>query len=121
MTPVTLIAGLVAYGCHVEARGDNLRVEGPAELLTDGLKAVLTRCKPELMPLLADGGAAAAENAGPDDLPGDWRCAWEERAAIMEFDGDLPRERAEADAMLETLRHMAIEAATGRSNNLDKT
>ncbi|MCX5660406.1 MAG: hypothetical protein NTW19_11885 [Planctomycetota bacterium] len=36
---------------------------------------------------------------GPDDLPGDWRCEWEERAAIMEYDAGLPRERAEARAL----------------------
>ena len=43
---------------------------------------------------------------GPDDLPGDWRVAWEERAAIMEYDGGLPRERAEALAMTDILRQM---------------
>lgn len=37
-----------------------------------------------------------------DDDPRDWpevrRDAWEERAAIMEYDGGLPREEAEAEA-----------------------
>ena len=41
---------------------------------------------------------------GPDDLPGDLRIAFEERAAIMEYDGGLPRERAEALALAEVLR-----------------
>lgn len=36
---------------------------------------------------------------GPDDLPGDWRCEFEERAAIMEYDAGLPRERAESLAL----------------------
>jgi hypothetical protein len=40
---------------------------------------------------------------GPDDLPGDWRCEWEERAAIMEYDGGLPREHAEAAALADIL------------------
>ncbi|MCA9715502.1 MAG: hypothetical protein H6713_09200 [Myxococcales bacterium] len=38
---------------------------------------------------------------GDDDprrWPDDWREAWEERAAIMEFDGGLPRARAELEA-----------------------
>lgn len=42
----------------------------------------------------------------PDDLPGDWRIWWEERAAIMEYDGGLPRERAEAVAWDEVLNEM---------------
>jgi hypothetical protein len=28
----------------------------------------------------------------PADLPADWHFLWVERAAIMEFDGDLPRD-----------------------------
>lgn len=44
---------------------------------------------------------------GPDKLPGDWRVWWEERAAIREYDGCMPRERAEALAFDEVLRLMA--------------
>lgn len=36
---------------------------------------------------------------GPDDLPTEWHVAWDERAAIMEYDGGLPREHAEAEAL----------------------
>ncbi len=43
---------------------------------------------------------------GPDDLPGDWRCEWEERAAVMEYDGCMLRERAEALALSEILQQM---------------
>jgi len=42
---------------------------------------------------------------GPGDLPGDLRVAFEERAAIMEYDGGLPRERAEALALDEVVRY----------------
>ena len=42
----------------------------------------------------------------PDDLPGDWRVWFEERAAIMEYHGGLPKERAEAEAMREVTRRM---------------
>jgi hypothetical protein len=31
--------------------------------------------------------------------PPDWHFLWDERAAIMEYDGGLPRERAEARAL----------------------
>jgi len=41
-----------------------------------------------------------------DDLPGDWRVWFEERAAIMEYHGGLPREHAEAAALTETVRMM---------------
>ena len=41
-----------------------------------------------------------------DDLPADWHFLWDERAAIMEHDGQLPRERAEALALADILRAM---------------
>ena len=41
-----------------------------------------------------------------DDLPGDWRVWFEERAAIMEYHGGLPREHAEAEALKETVEKM---------------
>ncbi len=44
-----------------------------------------------------------------EDLPGDWRCVFEERAAIMEYHGELPRELAEAKALDETVRMMEAE------------
>lgn len=42
----------------------------------------------------------------PADLTPDWRERWEERAAIMEFDAGMSRERAEADAFADILRVM---------------
>ncbi len=44
-----------------------------------------------------------------DDLPGDWRCVFEERAAVMEYHGELPKELAEAKALEETIRMMEAE------------
>lgn len=43
---------------------------------------------------------------GPDDLSMDWRIVWEERAAVMEYDGHLTREQAEAQALLEVQDQM---------------
>lgn len=43
---------------------------------------------------------------GPDDLSVAWHIAWDERAAIMEYDGGLPRERAEAEAFKLILEEM---------------
>src|SRR5262249_22300960 len=42
----------------------------------------------------------------PADLPGDWHILWDERAAMMEYDGEIPRERAEALALAEVLELM---------------
>lgn len=41
-----------------------------------------------------------------EDLPSDWRVEWEECAAVIEYDGGQPRERAEALAMTEILRRL---------------
>jgi hypothetical protein len=41
-----------------------------------------------------------------DDLPADWHYAWDERAAIMQYDGGLPREHAEAEALKYVLEDM---------------
>ena len=47
----------------------------------------------------------------PNALPDDLRDAYEERAAIMEYDGGLPRERAEAAALAETIPWIGAECA----------
>lgn len=36
-----------------------------------------------------------------DDLPMDWRIEFEERAAILEYDGGLSRKEADAQALVE--------------------
>ncbi len=42
----------------------------------------------------------------PTDLPADWHVLWDERAAVMEYDGGLPREQAEHLALLEIVQQM---------------
>ena len=42
----------------------------------------------------------------PGDLPMDWRIDFEERAAILEYDGGLAREEAEARALREILKRI---------------
>lgn len=44
--------------------------------------------------------------AGPGNLPADWRCEFEERAAVREYDGGQAREHAEAEAFTEILARM---------------
>ena len=48
----------------------------------------------------------------PDDLPADWRCEFEERAAIRESDGGQVREHAEAEAFTEILSRMRAAGET---------
>ncbi|HEV3204734.1 MAG TPA: hypothetical protein VGY77_10135 [Gemmataceae bacterium] len=42
----------------------------------------------------------------PSDLPPEWYELWEERAAIIEYDGKMPKEKAEFLALWDTLRRM---------------
>jgi hypothetical protein len=66
----------------------------------------------------ADGGGADAGSVAddaldivPSDLPSEWFCLWDERAAIMEYDGGVPRERAEAEALKDIMDRMKREGA----------
>jgi hypothetical protein len=47
--------------------------------------------------------------SSPDELPGDWRAWFEARAAIREYDGNMPRTQAEAEALKDTPRQMQTE------------
>ena len=44
--------------------------------------------------------------SSPGDLPMDWRIEFEERAAILEYDGCLSREMADVQALQEILERM---------------
>ena len=74
-------------------------VDAPSGALTPVDRDLLVQLKPDLLAILQT-------NVTPDDLPPDWQFAWDERAAIMEFDGGLPRERAEALALKDILQQM---------------
>ena len=50
--------------------------------------------------------ALAPTEIGVENLDPQWRIEFEERAAILEFDGGLPREYAEAEALKEILKRM---------------
>jgi hypothetical protein len=60
--------------------------------------------------------ACVSSTLTPADLPADWHLAWDERAAIIEFDGSLPRERAEAEALKYVLDEMR-QAGVAPSND----
>ena len=44
----------------------------------------------------------------PDNLPVEWWQLWDERAAIVEYDGNQFRERAEALALDDILKQMEL-------------
>lgn len=51
----------------------------------------------------------------PDDLPMEWRIEYEERAAILEYDGRLSRQEAEEQAIAEiTARRQHMDVIEGR-------
>jgi hypothetical protein len=78
-----------AAGIHLEVEGDDLLLEAPAPPPT-AVQDALSRHKAEIVRILhpaKDGWSAE-----------DWRLYFEERAAIAEFGGGLPRAKAEAQA-----------------------
>jgi hypothetical protein len=58
--------------------------------------------------------AAPGPDVRVEDLDSEWRVEWEERAAVMEYDGGLPRERAEAAALATIVRAMERVGARSR-------
>ena len=69
---------------------------------------------------LCGAGVDAASILTPDDLPPDWHYAWDERAAIMEYDGGMPREVAEALALADIRAWMSDVNGTRRTKPADR-
>ncbi|HBI47063.1 MAG TPA: hypothetical protein DDY78_30050 [Planctomycetales bacterium] len=105
MDGLTLLEEARIAGLTVTVEGNRLRIRGPrwAETIAQRVLAH----KDEVVHILTTETAAAI---GPDDLPGDWRVEWEERAAVMEYNAGLCRERAEALALTAIVREMRATA-----------
>lgn len=93
MDPENLLSNLRARGMTVAADGNRLLVS-PRDQLTNMDRQLICQHKSELLSLLA---------APLPPSPDEWRDLFEERAGIMEFDGNLPRARAETLALAEVL------------------
>jgi hypothetical protein len=107
MSPTDLIAKAKGQGVQLVADGQHLRCKYRRGL-PEELKAELVSHKPVLLAYLtgfADG--VVYQINSPADLPSEWRMEWEERAAIMEYDGGLTREQAEYYALVEIVKQMA--------------
>jgi hypothetical protein len=102
MDAMSLLEEARAAGLILIIEEGRLRIRGPRRAETVAQRLISHR--EEVLNLL---NVKPAPIIGPDDLPGDWRVDWEERAAIMEHDGKLPRERAEALALTEIVKAMS--------------
>jgi hypothetical protein len=109
-----VLRGAVAAGVNVMVDGD-AAIEPPAAII-DARK----RHKVEIIALLTAAEAppnrqviesvpTSANGADRDDTD------WEERAAVMEYDGDIPRRWAEAQARLTSRQPVDVRNASGTS------
>jgi len=89
-----LLAELDALGIRLEADGDRLCFR-PRDKVTADLAARMKAHKGELLALLATRKTAGRLLEVAATWPADWRELWEERAAIAEYDGNMPRPLAE--------------------------
>jgi hypothetical protein len=98
MDGMTLLKQARSAGLTVLFQGDKLVIRGPRR--AGPLAEQLLAYKHRIIEALTAASVTAAE------LPADWHFLWGERAAIMVYDGKLPRERAEALALTEILQMM---------------
>jgi hypothetical protein len=99
MNAFGLLQELEDRGVFLSSRDGKLIADAPAGALTPADRDSLASLRLEMLGLLQG-------RLNPIDLPPDWRIAWEERAAIMEYEGGLPRERAEVLALTDVLNQM---------------
>ncbi len=60
----------------------------------------------ESEPLTETFGEYQRQITSPHDLPMDWRVEYEERAAILEYDGGLSRTEADSQALREIVERL---------------
>jgi hypothetical protein len=101
MDSLKLLQDAHAAGLEVTVEAGRLRIRGPRRAAPIAQRIIAN--KVDVVSLLT---VEPAPTIGPGDLPGDWRIDWEERAAVMEYDGGFPRERAEALTLTEIINTM---------------
>ena len=90
MTVSELVQSVVYGGVVLTWQGDMLHVSAPTGTLTPALKQALRQHKPQLWAWCQQ---VASWNVDTREL-------WDERAAIMEYEGGLPRDEVEWQAFL---------------------
>ena len=104
MDGMTLLNQARSAGLVVMVEGNILRIRGPRS--ADPIARNLIAYKPAVVDALKAEIVPQAIPASPNDLPPDWQSVWEERAAIMEYDGGMSKEDADAAALKDTIRQM---------------
>lgn len=94
MTVLELLENLKKRGVDLAPAGESLRYRAPAGALTPDLRQALAAHKAEVLAHLRGEAVGLPPHVG--DWPEEWLEVFIERAGIMEFDGGLPREEAEA-------------------------
>ena len=85
---------------ELTVKDDNLQVQAPKGILTSDLLALIKLHKQAIIQAITlTSGSAGSSCSTREDEPLDQE-AYEERAAIMEYEGELPREEAERLARL---------------------
>ncbi len=97
MSAGTLLRDLTSRGVLLAARGSRLVVDGPSDALSDRVVEELRALKPEILALLS----TTREDSRWDAA--DWEAYFDERAAVREYDGGLPRGEAEQLAFEDTV------------------
>lgn len=109
----SLLAELNHLGVELVAEGERLRYR-PRQVITADMATRMKAHKAELLALLAQTAPArssvtfddAVDVSSPADLPMDWRIEFEERAAILEYDGGLSRDEADEQALHEIVERL---------------
>ncbi len=89
-----------------EERSDRLNIETIIKVKSDIVCTKDNTMLSELDWLRNEKASDIPTSSDLDGLPMDWRIEYEERAAILEYDGGLSRVAAEAQALTEIRRRM---------------
>jgi len=109
MDGMTLLQEARAAGLIVFVEADMLKIRGPRQ--ADPIARKLIAHKPVVVDALqAEARRTLPLDFSPNDLSADWHFLWDERATIMEFDGGMTREHAEAEALMDILRQIKEKA-----------
>ncbi len=100
MNAVETIEAAKAAGVEIAVDGAELSLKA-SEPPPPAVLEALRQNKQEIIDLLSD-----TEPPPTRWLSADWRAFFEERAGIAEYEGELPRAEAEAQAYAETVREI---------------